>query len=60
MDKPHKNLNVWKKAVELSILVYEITESFPKSELYPKYSEDKQIWYVTNMLTNTPQNCNFN
>ena len=34
MDKPHKNLNVWKKAVELSILVYKITETFPKSELY--------------------------
>ncbi len=34
MDKPHKNLNVWEKAVELSILVYEITESFPKSEIY--------------------------
>jgi four helix bundle protein len=34
VNKPHKKLNVWKKAVELSILVYEITESFPKSELY--------------------------
>jgi four helix bundle protein len=30
----HPKLNVWKKAVELSILGYEITESFPKSELY--------------------------
>ena len=34
MEKPHKNLNVWKKAVELSILVYKITETFPKSEIY--------------------------
>ena len=34
MEKPHKNLNVWKKAVELSILIYEITESFPRNEIY--------------------------
>ncbi|RLD99324.1 MAG: four helix bundle protein [Aquificota bacterium] len=34
MEKPHKKLNVWKKAVELSILVYRVTEGFPKSELY--------------------------
>ena len=29
-----KELIVWQKAVELSILVYKATESFPKSELY--------------------------
>ena len=34
MDKPHKRLNVWKQAVELSLLVYQATEKFPQEERY--------------------------
>jgi len=34
MDKPHKKLNVWKQAVELSLLVYQATEQFPLEERY--------------------------
>jgi four helix bundle protein len=34
MDKPHKRLNVWKQAVELSLLVYQATEKFPVEERY--------------------------
>jgi len=30
----YKELIVWQKAVELSIAVYEITEHFPKEEIY--------------------------
>lgn len=34
MEKPHKNLEVWQKSVNLVKRVYEITSSFPKSEEY--------------------------
>jgi four helix bundle protein len=34
MEKPHKRLNVWKQAVELSLLVYQATEKFPVEERY--------------------------
>jgi len=34
MDKPHKKLNAWQKSVEFCVKLYEITEKFPKSELY--------------------------
>lgn len=30
----HKELIVWQKAVELVCLIYELTEEFPKEELY--------------------------
>ncbi|MCX6705192.1 MAG: four helix bundle protein [Candidatus Woesebacteria bacterium] len=32
--KSYKNLIVWQKALELSLLVYRITKNFPKEELY--------------------------
>lgn len=34
MEKPHKRLNVWKQAVELSLLIYQTTEKFPREERY--------------------------
>jgi hypothetical protein len=33
MEKPHKRLDVWKLSIELVKRVYEITASFPQSEL---------------------------
>lgn len=30
----YKNLIVWQKAMELSILVYKLTDKFPKSEIF--------------------------
>lgn len=30
----YKDLVVWKKAMELAVLTYELTEQFPKSEIY--------------------------
>lgn len=34
LKKPHKNLDVWKKSIELVKKIYELTKSFPKSEFY--------------------------
>lgn len=34
MIKTYKDLIVWNKAIELIVLVYEFTESFPKEEIY--------------------------
>jgi len=30
----YKELKVWKKSVDLSVLIYKVTESFPKSETF--------------------------
>lgn len=32
--KTHKDLEVWKKAIELVTSIYKITSSFPKEEIY--------------------------
>ena len=32
--KTHKDLDVWNKSVSLVTLVYEVTKSFPKDEIY--------------------------
>lgn len=32
--KSYRDLIVWQKAVELVIVIYELTEQFPKSEMY--------------------------
>jgi four helix bundle protein len=32
--KSHKDLDVWRVAVELAVEVYEVTKNFPKDELY--------------------------
>jgi len=32
--KPHKKLDVWKKAIDLTIDIYRLTETFPKTEVY--------------------------
>jgi len=32
--KSHKDLDVWKKAIDLSADVYRLTSTFPKSEAY--------------------------
>lgn len=30
--KPHKKLDLWKKAIDFVVLVYEITKNFPREE----------------------------
>lgn len=32
--KSHKDLDVWKKAIDLSVEAYRLTGSFPKEEIY--------------------------
>jgi four helix bundle protein len=34
MGKTFENLDAWKHAIELATLIYEITKSFPKEEIY--------------------------
>ena len=34
LKRKHRDLLVWQESVELALLVYRLTESFPKSELY--------------------------
>lgn len=34
MVPDYRELKVWQKAVDLTVLIYKVTRSFPKSELY--------------------------
>jgi S23 ribosomal protein. len=34
LQKPHKNLDVWKKSIDLVQQIYELTKTFPKNEDY--------------------------
>lgn len=34
MMKPHKRLDVWNKAIDLSVDIYKLSEGFPKAEVY--------------------------
>ncbi len=38
----YKNLIVWQKALELVFLIYELTENFPKEEIYGLSSQMKR------------------
>jgi four helix bundle protein len=33
-SKPHRNLLAWQKSMELAVAIYEVTNKFPKEELY--------------------------
>lgn len=37
--KSHKDLIVWQKALDLSVLIYQLTESFPQREVYALSSQ---------------------
>jgi four helix bundle protein len=39
MDKPHKKLIAWQKCMDLVVLIYKITEDFPKAETYGLVSQ---------------------
>lgn len=34
MLNSHKDLIVWQKSIDLTVLIYELTEKFPREELY--------------------------
>ena len=40
--KTHKDLDVWKKAVDFVIDIYEITKTFPKNELYGSTNQNRR------------------
>jgi four helix bundle protein len=33
-ERPHKRLDLWKKAIEMVAKVYEVTKEFPREEVY--------------------------
>ena len=37
--RPHENVDVWKKAVEMVTLIYEITKQFPSDEKFELLSQ---------------------
>jgi len=37
--KSHKDLDVWKKAIDLSVEIYRLSRSFPKEETYAMTSQ---------------------
>ena len=37
--KGHKDLDVWKKSINLATEIYKVTESFPKEEIYGLISQ---------------------
>ena len=39
LNKPHKSLDVWKKAVDLVQQIYDLTRNFPKNEDYSLTSQ---------------------
>jgi len=39
VEKPHKQLEVWKKSMELAVKIYDVTRSFPESEKYGLVSQ---------------------
>lgn len=32
--RPHENLDVWKRAIDLVVTIYKITDNFPKDERF--------------------------
>jgi four helix bundle protein len=39
VNKPHKKLVAWQRGMDLCMKVYEVTEAFPKQELYGLISQ---------------------
>src|SRR5215211_4054685 len=39
MDKPHKRLIAWQKCMELVVLIYELTKTFPTEEKFGLVSQ---------------------
>jgi len=39
LEKPHKNLDVWKRSIDLVQQIYDLTKTFPKNEDYSLTSQ---------------------
>lgn len=57
-ESGYKALTVWKKSIELVILVYELTEDFPKSEVYGLVSQMRRaaVSIVSNIAEGSKRN----
>ncbi len=42
MNQNYKNLIVWQKAMDLVVAIYELTENYPKSEIYGLTSQSRR------------------
>lgn len=52
--KNHKDLEVWKEAVELSVACYRATKTFPQVEQFGLASQMRRAWTITHKQgTNT-------
>ena len=38
-ERPHKNLDAWKKSIELTVKIYQLTEKLPKGEKFGLVSQ---------------------
>lgn len=54
----HKNLDVWKVALDLTDLVYDITATFPKDEMYGLTSQMRR--YAVSVPSNIAEGCKRN
>lgn len=56
----YKKLVVWQKAHALAVVIYKITESFPKNELYGLVSQIRRaaVSIATNIAEGTGRNSN--
>jgi len=46
MAKSHRELFVWQKAIQLTVLVYQISKAFPREEIYGLTSQVRR-WAVS-------------
>lgn len=51
----YKDLEVWKKSIELSIKIYKITENFPKNEMYGLTSQIRRC--AVSIPSNIAEGC---
>jgi four helix bundle protein len=54
-ERPHKNLIVWQKSVNLAKDIYELTEKFPKTEIYGLVSQIRRA--VISISSNIAEGC---
>lgn len=55
MSAPHRNLIVWQKAIELTVLIYRLTEKFPKEERYGLVSQMRKS--AVSVASNIAEGC---
>jgi len=54
-ERPHKNLLVWQKSVELAKEIYELTKKFPETEKYGLVTQIRRA--VISVSSNIAEGC---